>query len=111
MTDETVETIAFALRLKPGSEAEYKRRHDTIWPEMKETLLASGILHYEIYLEGESGLLFAHMRCRRGMQRDMDHPVMRRWRTYMADILVQEGERPWRRPLPLMFVLDAADSG
>ena len=107
MSDE-IETIAFVLRLKPGHEEEYKRRHDQLWPEMRAQLLAQGILRYEIYLEPGSGLLFAHMRRRQGVERDMEHPVMRRWRAHMADILVQEGDYPWRRDLPLMFVLDAA---
>ena len=36
------ETIAFGLRLRPGSEAEYQRRHDEIWPEMRDGLLGAG---------------------------------------------------------------------
>jgi L-rhamnose mutarotase len=105
---EDVEITAFVLKLKPGHEAEYKKRHDELWPEMKAALLAQGILRYEIYLERETGLLFAHMRRRRGVTRDMEAPVMRRWRQHMADILEQDGDYPWRRDLPCMFVLDAA---
>ena len=109
MSDD-VETTTFVLRLKRGHEAEYKRRHDQIWPEMKQALLGQGILHYEIYLEEGSGLLFAYMQRRKGVPRDMDHPVMVRWRHHMADILVQEGDRPWRRDLPLMFRLEAGSA-
>ena len=71
MSDD-VETTAFVLRLKRGHEAEYKRRHDQIWPEMKEALLGQGILHYEIYLEEGSGLLFAYMQRRKGAPREME---------------------------------------
>ena len=63
MTDmkDATETIAFALRLKPGAADEYRRRHDAIWPELVELQRASGILRYEIYLHAPTGLLFAHI--------------------------------------------------
>ncbi len=111
MSEGGTETIGFALRLKPGHVEEYKRRHDAIWPEMREALLASGILRYEIYLEEQSGYLFAHILRRRDhtMDGNREHPVMRRWRQHMADILEYEGDCPRRWPLRRMFVLDAAD--
>jgi L-rhamnose mutarotase len=34
---------AFTLRLKPGALAEYKERHDNIWPELVEEIERSGI--------------------------------------------------------------------
>jgi L-rhamnose mutarotase len=34
---------AFTLRLKPGALAEYKERHDRIWPELVEEIERSGI--------------------------------------------------------------------
>ena len=34
---------AFTMRLKPGALAEYKRRHDEIWPELVREIEASGI--------------------------------------------------------------------
>ncbi len=107
------ETMAFALRLKPGYAEEYKRRHDALWPEMREMLVGSGILHYEIYLEEQSGYLFGHILRRRDHRMDdnFDHPVMARWRRHMADILEYEGDRPLRWPLRCMFVLDAGDQG
>ncbi|MGB9142439.1 MAG: L-rhamnose mutarotase, partial [Aestuariivirga sp.] len=37
--------------LKPGMEAEYKRRHDEIWPELLDLLHAAGISEYSIYLD------------------------------------------------------------
>ena len=35
---------AFKMRLKPGVAAEYKKRHDEIWPELAAMLRAAGIL-------------------------------------------------------------------
>jgi L-rhamnose mutarotase len=34
---------AFTLRLKPGALAEYKERHDKIWPELVAEIERSGI--------------------------------------------------------------------
>ena len=30
--------VAFKMKLKPGMVAEYKKRHDEIWPELVELL-------------------------------------------------------------------------
>ena len=34
---------AFKMKLKPGTVAEYKKRHDEIWPELSAELRAAGI--------------------------------------------------------------------
>ncbi len=39
---------AFTMKLKPGCAAEYKIRHDAIWPELADLLSASGITEYSI---------------------------------------------------------------
>jgi L-rhamnose mutarotase len=105
------ETTAFAIRLREGCEAEYARRHDALWPEMRASLLASGILHYEIYLEPETRLLFGHIVRRTGhtMTTPPGDPVMLRWRAFMADVLEMEDDAPRRLPLRRMFRLDADD--
>jgi L-rhamnose mutarotase len=38
-----VECVAFVMQLVPGNEAEYRPKHDEIWPEMVETLHRFGI--------------------------------------------------------------------
>ena len=99
------ETIAFALRLRPSADAaEYRRRHDALWPEMRDALLGAGILHYEIHLHAETGLLFAFMLCRRDHAMDAlpANPAWQRWQAHMADML--EGP-PARIALERMFVL------
>ena len=42
------EKIAFRMFLNPGQGAEYRRRHDEIWPELTRLLKASGIHDYSI---------------------------------------------------------------
>ncbi len=43
---------AWRARVKPGCEAEYKRRHDEIWPELVQSIRAAGLRHYHIFRNG-----------------------------------------------------------
>ena len=45
-------SYAWVLKVRPGYEEEYKRRHDDIWPEMEEAIKASGITSYTIFRHG-----------------------------------------------------------
>lgn len=50
---------AFIMHLHPGAEAEYKKRHDAIWPELKAELRKAGVSNYSIYLDRKTNTLFA----------------------------------------------------
>ena len=54
-----MQRLAFAMKLLPGFEAEYQKRHDEIWPELARELTAAGVSDYSIYLDPESLTLFA----------------------------------------------------
>jgi L-rhamnose mutarotase len=54
-----MQRIAFAMRLRTGQEAEYRRRHATVWPEMLEELRAAGARNYSIFLRAQD--LFAYL--------------------------------------------------
>jgi L-rhamnose mutarotase len=45
---------AFVMQLKKGCEAEYQKRHNEIWPELKALLSESGVFDYTIFLERET---------------------------------------------------------
>lgn len=72
-----------------GSIEEYKRRHDEIWPEMKEVLSAAGITNYSIWNVGDE--LFGYYECRYGAEYAArvqgESPVVAKWNEYMKDIL------------------------
>lgn len=56
----------FKMQLKPGFEAEYRRRHDEIWPELSRALTEAGVSDYSIFLDPETLTLFAEQKlCRR----------------------------------------------
>jgi L-rhamnose mutarotase len=104
-----MEQIAFLMRLKPGNEAEYEKRHDAIWPELKDALIKAGICDYSIFLERETGNLFAVLRLKPDNTRETlpTLPVMRRWWDYMADLMdVDPTNKPVERPLTRVFHMD-----
>ena len=49
----------FKMKRKPGTVAEYKKRHDEIWPELSKAHSDAGIFDYSIYFDEESLTLFA----------------------------------------------------
>ncbi len=83
------ERIAFRMTLNPGQAAEYKKRHDEIWPELSEALREAGVSDYSIWLDPETNHLFATL------VRTHDHTmdalprteINQRWWTFMADIM------------------------
>ncbi|MEJ0096992.1 MAG: L-rhamnose mutarotase [Bauldia sp.] len=104
-----MEKYAFKMKLNPGMAAEYKRRHDEIWPELVALLKQAGIADYSIYLDPETDILFAVMR------RPADHDgealaadaIMRRWWDHMADIMaVKPGNEPVATALVPVFHMD-----
>jgi L-rhamnose mutarotase len=44
-----VERVAFVMKLRPGAEAGYRRRHAAVWPEMLDALRDAGCRNYSIY--------------------------------------------------------------
>jgi len=104
-----MEKFAFVMQLKPGCDAEYKKRHDEIWPELAQALKCAGISDYSIYLEESSHRLFAVLRRTddHAMDKLPEAPIVRRWWNYMADIMETDpDDAPVTTPLKLMFHLD-----
>ncbi|MCB5202407.1 L-rhamnose mutarotase [Neorhizobium sp. T786] len=85
----TLEKHAFKMRLNAGMEAEYRKRHDEIWPELQALLRDAGVTDYSIHLDRETNTLFGVLTrpTDHGMAELPDHPVMKRWWAHMADIM------------------------
>lgn len=83
------EKHAFRMKLNPGMEAEYKKRHDEIWPELADLLHEAGVSDYSIHLDRESRILFGVLTRpdNHTMAALPDHPVMKKWWAHMADIM------------------------
>lgn len=85
----TLERHAFKMKLHPGMEAEYRKRHDEIWPELVALLHEAGASDYSIHLDPETGILFGILTRPKNhtMASLPEHPVMKRWWAHMADIM------------------------
>ena len=49
----------FSIRLEPGTEEEYDRRHATVWPEMVEAMHACGITNSTGFRRGTEVFYYA----------------------------------------------------
>lgn len=80
---------AFKMQLKPGFTAEYKKRHDEIWPELSKLLSESGIQDYTIFLDEETLTLFAVQKLAKNFNHQLlpKHPLIQNWWKYMSDIM------------------------
>lgn len=85
----TPERYAFRMKLNAGMEAEYRRRHDNIWPELVSLLSEAGVSDYSIYFDEETNSLFGVLTrtADHKMSALPDHPLMKKWWAYMADIM------------------------
>lgn len=100
--------IAFKMKLFPGKEAEYKKRHDEIWPELQQLLTQSGISEYSIFLDPETLNLFGILKIKDSVSLDQlpAHEVMQRWWNYMSDIMESNPDHsPISIPLKEVFYL------
>lgn len=96
------------MQLHRGFEEEYKKRHDDLWPELKELLRKSGISEYTIYLDGSTNTLFGVMEVEDPALLDNmpEHPVMKKWWAYMRDIMdTNPDNSPVSIPLKEVFYL------
>ena len=62
--------VGLKMKLTPGFEEEYKRRHDEIWPELKAMLTEVGVYDYVIYLDEETHILFASLKLKEQNEAD-----------------------------------------
>jgi len=100
--------IAFKMKLKPGFKAEYKIRHDAIWPELVALLKANGIVDYSIFLDEETDTLFAVQQQNGHSSQDLGNTeIVKKWWAYMADIMETNADQsPQSSPLKMVFHLD-----
>jgi L-rhamnose mutarotase len=93
---DSLETVAFRMKLFPGKAEEYRRRHDSIWPELVEAL------HNAL-------CLFAILKRRPNHTMDkLPHTdVVRRWWAMMSDIMETKPDHsPIQQTLMPMFYME-----
>lgn len=100
---------AFKMFLKPGFEAEYEKRHNEIWPELKKLLKDAGVYDYSIFWDKETNILFAVQKNNgEGGSQDLGSTeIVQRWWAYMADIMETNPDNsPVSVALPELFYME-----
>ncbi len=84
-----MQRVAFKMKLNKLGEKEYKRRHDTIWPELKTLLKKAGIKDYSIFHDEETNSLFAYLTIKDAdrLGELAQEEIMKKWWEHMADIM------------------------
>ena len=83
-----MQRIGFVMRLLPGAEDEYRRRHAAVWPEMLAELKSAGAANYSIFLHGAD--LFGYLEVEdlgRFQQHMNDSEVNARWQADMGVLI------------------------
>ena len=102
---------AFSLKIKAGVKEEYKRRHDEIWPEMRQMLADAGLRNYSIWMMGDD-MLFGYYETDDddyAVRFQAESKIGQKWEAYMADMLetrtMPDGTvQPCKEVLDLMFL-------
>ena len=79
----------FKMHLYEGMEEEYKKRHDALWPEMKQMIHDFGGKNYTIFLDRQTNTLFGYLEIESEEKwaKSADTVICRKWWDYMADIM------------------------
>lgn len=103
--------VCFRLQVDPLRLEEYRRRHASVWPEMRAALTESGWRNYSLFL-ADDGQLIGYLECDdfAAVQEAMAATdVNARWQREMAGFFLDLGQaRPDEgiRPLTEVFHLD-----
>jgi L-rhamnose mutarotase len=99
---------AFRMSVHNGCEDEYARRHNPIWQELAETLVAHGVSNYSIFLDRQTGDLFAYAEIESDARWNeiASTDVCRRWWQHMRELMPSKADgEPISRALAEVFHL------
>ena len=80
---------AFKMKLYAEKEKEYEKRHNELWPEMKEMIHEYGGKNYSIFLDKETNILYGYIEIENAELWDesANTEICKKWWAYMADIM------------------------
>jgi L-rhamnose mutarotase len=85
-----MQRFCFTFDIRPGTEAEYKRRHDEIWPELVEVIKGAGVSNYSLFRRGTQ--VIAYCECQPDVATAFGKigatAVNARWSAWFEDVIV-----------------------
>jgi L-rhamnose mutarotase len=85
-----MQRFCFTFEIREGAEAEYKKRHDEIWPELVEAIKDAGISNYSLFRRGTQ--VIAYCECEPDVATAFGKvgatDVNRRWSEWFEDTIV-----------------------
>lgn len=103
---------AFRMSIDAGAAAEYERRHNPIWRELEDTLIAHGVGTYSIFLDPETNDLFAYveMESEERWAQVAATDVCRRWWRHMRELMPSNpDDSPVSREIREVFHIERKD--
>ena len=100
--------IAFGMTLFPAKAAEYRKRHDDVFPELAKALKDAGVSDYSIWLDLDSYHLFgvSTRADDHSLDKLPDTEIVKRWWVHMADIMATDADNvPVQIPMKKVFYL------
>jgi L-rhamnose mutarotase len=97
---------AFRMSINAGQADEYERRHNPIWHDLQEALIAHGVRSYSIYLDPLTNDLFgyAEIESEERWAAIARTDVCRRWWRFMREIMpANADDSPRSRDLREVF--------
>lgn len=97
------------LHVNPDKHAEYKKRHDEIFPDLVVALKEHGVHHYSIFLDEKRSLLFAYVEIESEARwaSVAETEVCQRWWAFMKDVMPTNADNsPISEDLKSVFYLE-----
>jgi L-rhamnose mutarotase len=106
--------LTLDLQDDPRKIADYKRHHEKIWPEVRDSLLNAGVTTMEIYLVGTRMFMIMDVSDDFSIEKkaamDRANPRVQEWEALMANFqAVPPGADPVRRWAVMEKVFDLKD--
>ena len=85
-----MERVCFSFEIRPGTEAEYKKRHDEIWPELVDAIKDAGFSNYSLFRRGTTIVAYAEMEpdAATAFAKLGPHEANQRWSKWFEDVIV-----------------------
>ena len=99
----------FKMKLYSGMADEYEKRHNALWPEMRDMIHEYGGHNYSIFLDKETNVLYGYLEIEDEDRwaASADTQINRKWWDYMADIMdTNPDNSPICMDLDIVFHLD-----